>query len=42
MITSMMVRLARHIASTGKKRGEYEVLMGNSEGKITLGRPKHR
>jgi hypothetical protein len=26
----------------GERRGAYRVLMGNSEGKRSLGRPRHR
>jgi len=36
------VRWAGHIASTGKSRGVYRVLMGKPEGKRPLGRPRRR
>ena len=36
------MRWAGHIASTGKSRGVYRVLMGKPEGKRPLGRPRRR
>jgi hypothetical protein len=34
--------MGRHIARMGEKRNAYRVLVGNPEGKRTLGRPRHR
>ena len=31
-----------HVAHMGERRGVYMVLVGKSEGKRQLGRPKHR
>jgi len=31
-----------HVACMGERRGVYRVLVGKSEGKILLGRPRHR
>jgi len=36
------MRWARHVAFMGEKRGEYRVLLGKPEGKIPVGRYKHR
>jgi len=36
------MRRAGHVASMGKRRGAYRVLVGKSEGKRPLGRPKRR
>ena len=42
IIKSRRNRSARHVACTGKRRGVYRVLVGNSEGKRHFGRHKHR
>ena len=39
---SSRMRWAGHVASMGERRGVYRVLMGKPEGKIPLGRPRHR
>jgi hypothetical protein len=36
------VRWAGHVACKGEGRGVYNVLVGKPEGKIPLGRPRHR
>jgi hypothetical protein len=36
------MRWAGHVARMGEGRGVYRVLVGNSEGKRPLGRPRHR
>jgi len=33
---------AGHVARIGKRRGVYRVLVGKSEGKRPLGKPRHR
>jgi len=33
---------AGHVASMGESRGVYRVLVGKSEGKRPLGKPRHR
>jgi hypothetical protein len=35
-------RWAGHMARTGEWRGVYRVLVGRPEGKIPLGRPRHK
>jgi hypothetical protein len=42
MIKSRRMRRAGHITRMEESRGVYRVLVGNSEGKIPLGRPRHR
>ena len=42
MIKSKRMRLAGHIARMGERRGVYRVLVGKSEGKKPLGRPRPR
>jgi hypothetical protein len=42
MITSRKVRWAGHVARMGLKRNAYRILMGKSEGKRPLGRPRCR
>ena len=42
VIKSRRVRWAGHVASMGKKRGIYRVLVGKPEGKIPLGRTRSR
>ena len=36
------MRLARHVARMGERRGVYRVLVGKPEGKTPLGRPRRR
>jgi hypothetical protein len=36
------MRWAGHVAHTGERSGVYMVLIGKTEGKIPLGRPRHR
>jgi len=36
------MRWAGHVARMGEERGVYRVLVGNSEGKRPLGRPRRR
>jgi hypothetical protein len=38
----MRMMLAGHVARTGEGRGAYKVLVGRTEGKRLLGRPKRR
>jgi len=42
VIKSRRMNWAGHVAPMGEKRGVYRVLMGKSEGKRPLGRPKPR
>ena len=42
VIKSRRMRWAGHIARIGERRGVYSVLVGNSEGKRTLGSPRRR
>jgi hypothetical protein len=42
VIKSRRMRWARHIASSGDRRGAYRVLVWKPEGKRPLGRPRHR
>jgi hypothetical protein len=42
MIKSRRMRWAGHVACKGEKRNAYRVLVGNPEGKRTLGRPRCR
>jgi len=42
MIKSKRMRWARHVACKGEGRGVYRVLVGKSEGKRPLGRPRRR
>jgi hypothetical protein len=41
-IKSRRERWAGHVACMGEERNVYKVLMGKSEGKRPLGRPRHR
>jgi hypothetical protein len=41
-IKSRRMRWARHVARMGEGRNVYGVLVGNSEGKRPLGRPRRR
>jgi hypothetical protein len=36
------MRWEEHVARMGQKRNAYRLLVGKSEGKRPLGRPKHR
>ena len=42
VINSRRVRWAGHVARIGEGRGVYRVLVGKSEGKRPLGRPRRR
>ena len=42
VIKSRRMRWVGHILRMGKRRGFYRVLVGKSEGKRPLGRPRHR
>jgi hypothetical protein len=42
MIKSRRLRWAGRVARTGEGRGVYRVLVGRSEGKRPLGRPRYR
>jgi hypothetical protein len=42
IINSRKMRWAGHMARMGKKRNVYRLLVGKPEGKIPLGRPRHR
>jgi hypothetical protein len=41
MIKSRRVRWGGHVAQIGEKRNAYRILVGKSEGKRPLGRPRH-
>jgi len=41
VIKSRRRRLAGHVACMGERRGVYRVLVGRSEEKRPLGRPRH-
>jgi hypothetical protein len=42
VIKSRRMRWAGHVARVGEGRGVYRVLVGKSEGRRPLGRPRHR
>jgi hypothetical protein len=42
IIKSRRMRLAGHVARMGEKRNSHMLLVGNSEGKRPLGRPRRR
>jgi hypothetical protein len=42
MIKSRRMRWIGHVARMGKKRNEYRILVGKSEGKRPLGKPRRR
>ena len=42
VIKSRRMRWAGHVACMGDRRGEYRVLVGKSEGRSPLGRPRSR
>jgi hypothetical protein len=41
-IKSRRMRWAGHVARMGEGRNVYRVLVGKSEGRTSLGRPRHR
>jgi hypothetical protein len=42
VIKSRRMRWERHVARMGEERGVYRVLVGKTEGKRPLGRPRRR
>jgi len=42
VMKSRRMRWAGHVARVGKRRGVYRVLVGKSEGKRPIWRPRHR
>jgi len=42
VVKSRRMRWAEHVARMGEDRGMHRVLVGKSEGKRSLGRPRHR
>jgi hypothetical protein len=42
MIKSRRMRWAGYVVHIGERKGAYRVLVGKPEGKIPLGRPRHR
>jgi hypothetical protein len=42
VIKSRRIKLTGHVACMGERRGVYRVLVGKSERKKSLGRPRHR
>jgi hypothetical protein len=42
VIKSRRLRWARHVARMGEERGAYRILVGRSEGRRPLGRPRRR
>ena len=42
VIKSRRMRWAGHVAGMGERRGVYRVLVGKSEGKTPLGKPRRR
>ena len=42
VVNSRTIRWARHVARMGEERGVHRVLVGKSEGKRPLGRPRSR
>jgi len=42
VVNSRQMRWARHVARMGEDRGVHRVLVGKSEGKRPLGRPRRR
>ena len=42
VIKPRIIRWAENVARMGDRRGVYRVLVGKSEGKRPLGRPRHR
>jgi hypothetical protein len=41
-IKSRRLKCAGHVAHVGEKRNVYSVLVWKPDGKISLGRPRHR
>jgi hypothetical protein len=42
VIKSRIMRWAGHVAPVGEERGVYRVLVGKTEEKMSLGRPRRR
>jgi hypothetical protein len=42
MINSSMIRRAMHVVSMGNTRNAYDILVGTSERRSPLGKPRHR
>ena len=42
VLSNTAVGWAGHVARMGEERGVYRVLVGKTEGKRPLGRPRHR
>jgi hypothetical protein len=42
VIKSKRMRWAGHVVRMGEKRGAYRILVGKPEGRLPLGRPRHR
>jgi hypothetical protein len=42
IIKSRRMRGVGHVARMGEKRGAYRILVGRPEGRLPLGRPRHR
>jgi hypothetical protein len=42
VVKSKRMRWAGHVARMGEERGVHRVLVGKLEGKMSLGRPRHR
>jgi hypothetical protein len=42
ILKARRMRWMGHVACMGERRGAYRVLVGKSEGKRPLGRPRHR
>jgi hypothetical protein len=42
VIKSRRLRWAGHVARMGEKKGAYRALVGRSEGRRPIGRPRHR
>jgi hypothetical protein len=42
VVKSRIMRLAGHVVRIGEERGVYRVLVGKSEGKRPLGKPRRR
>jgi hypothetical protein len=41
-VIKLRMRWAGHVASVGNRRIAYRILVGSTEGKRLLGRPRHR
>jgi hypothetical protein len=42
LVIKLRMRWAGHVAPMGNRRIAYSILMGRTEGKRPLGRPRHR